>query len=339
MKARNQTLQEIWIKSFLLVTLFIVIAAGMSSCNGDTSECLGVCPEDIDLVTEVYAEENLEEQSNLQYGTNSQNQTDFIKAKNTPLDDAPLVILVTGGGLVRWTQEASLRGMANHFAKRGYAAAIVKHRIINNPGNEISDEVYFDAWAKALQDVFTAIRFYKENATDFGIDPNRIIIGGWSTGAVVALKAAFLTEEKLENSDLIISTELRPAFDNIGGMYGDLYPNQTNEVAGLLALMPFTWEIDIIDNYDIPIMMINHEDAAFSNGTNVIGEFSIGEYAGWGTDPIFDKAMEVGYTEGNDLEYIKSNYHNGQDDFSPNVWVLTSENWPAIVDFFAPHMR
>jgi hypothetical protein len=172
MKARNQTIQEVWIKSFLLVILFMIIAAGMSSCDGNTTpppECTGVCPEDIDFVEKVFSTADLEETTNIKYGASNQNLTDFIKAEDHPMDDAPLVILVTGGGYVDWTQIPALKGMGKDLAQRGYAFALVKHRI-----GAAQD---FDAYVKATQDVFTAVRYYKENAVEYGIDPNRIIIG------------------------------------------------------------------------------------------------------------------------------------------------------------------
>jgi hypothetical protein len=137
-----------------------------------------------------------------------------------------------------------------------------------------------------------------------------------------------------------LAGELRQAVERQGGVYGDLYPNQTNDIAGVLSMMGYLWDIEILKDSNTPLMMINHEDASIGGGTvKIVGKFEVNGMVSWGTDAIHASALELGYQDEDNLKYIRSNYHNGDTNFSPNVWSLTDNNYDAIAGFFAPHMR
>jgi acetyl esterase/lipase len=97
--------------------------------------------------------------------------------------DAPAFVTVHGGG---W--EADHRGMfADHLdalAARGYVGADVTHRL--------SGDATFPA---PVADLKYAIRWLKANADEYGIDPERVAVGGHSSGAHLAALAAVTPDD------------------------------------------------------------------------------------------------------------------------------------------------
>jgi acetyl esterase/lipase len=87
---------------------------------------------------------------------------------------APLVILVHGGG---WAsgERTNMAPLAARLAARGYAAATVSYRL--------SGQALYPA---AIDDVKEALRWLREGAGGYGIDPGRVAIAGGSAGGQIA---------------------------------------------------------------------------------------------------------------------------------------------------------
>ncbi len=94
---------------------------------------------------------------------------------------APLVVFIHGGG---WVGGDSRRigpfflGALAALAARGYVVAAVNYRL--------SGEARFPA---QLEDVQAGIRFLREHAGDYGIDPSRVVAWGVSAGGHLAALA------------------------------------------------------------------------------------------------------------------------------------------------------
>ena len=86
----------------------------------------------------------------------------------------PGIVLVHGGGW-RSGMRANFAPMAIRMAQRGYAAATVSYRL--------SPEAQYPA---AIDDVKAALRWMRDNAARYGIDPARIAVGGGSAGGQIA---------------------------------------------------------------------------------------------------------------------------------------------------------
>jgi acetyl esterase/lipase len=105
-------------------------------------------------------------------------------------DPSPAVVLVHGGG---W--EADHRGMfeahLTSLAERGYVGVDLTHRL--------SGEATFPA---PVADVKYAVRWLKERAGEYGLDPDRVAVGGHSSGAhLAALTAVSPGHPDLEPAD------------------------------------------------------------------------------------------------------------------------------------------
>ena len=94
----------------------------------------------------------------------------------TPL---PLVIAVHGG-YWRSGSRKDIAEFAYDIAAHGYVVASIDYRLAR-------DGVVFPA---PVSDVFAAIRYFRENAAQFNLDPARIALFGRSAGAHLALLVA-----------------------------------------------------------------------------------------------------------------------------------------------------
>lgn len=121
------------------------------------------------------------------------------KAKAT---GAALVIF-PGGGYAGLTYDFEGTQQANYFVDHGIAALVVKYRIP-------SDQTMVDKSIGPLQDAQQAIRFARQHAAEWNLDPARIGAIGFSAGGHLASTlATHFDQAYVDNPDQI---SLRPDF-------------------------------------------------------------------------------------------------------------------------------
>lgn len=99
----------------------------------------------------------------------------------------PLVIWIHGGGFSGGNR-GQMTNFATDSAKRGFVSASISYRI--RPGFNIytaSAGQQLGTIHDATRDAQGAVRFFREHAAEYGIDPDRIMVGGYSAGAVISL--------------------------------------------------------------------------------------------------------------------------------------------------------
>jgi acetyl esterase/lipase len=125
------------------------------------------------------------------------------------------VVIAPGGGfhMLSWTSEGL--GLARWFADRGVTALVLKYRLADTGRTrEEFERAFMTMWAsllspppagappslvpgidgdvveRAVADGRRSVRLLRERAEDFGVDPGRIAMVGFSAGAVVTVQAA-----------------------------------------------------------------------------------------------------------------------------------------------------
>lgn len=109
-------------------------------------------------------------------------------AKNDPAG-RPLIIVIHGG-YWRRGDRGEIADFAYDFAAHGYVAASIDYRLADG-------RTFFPAQPV---DVLTAIRYFREHASELFIDPNRIALFGRSSGAHAALLAGMTTDASVFDS-------------------------------------------------------------------------------------------------------------------------------------------
>lgn len=131
----------------------------------------------------------------------------------------PGLVLAHGGGFTSGDKTvASMVDLATFFAQRGYVAVSIEYRLTGDdpPTEDLAtdplDPVRVAA-AAARVDAGAAVRWMRDNASAYGIDPNRIAVAGYSAGAVTALGVAYW-EPGVQHEDV------QAVFSLSGGLYG-----------------------------------------------------------------------------------------------------------------------
>lgn len=148
--------------------------------------------------------------SDISYGqaVNSDNFTvdllcDIYEPAGDNATNRPVVIMAHGGSFYAGnkTADSSVVYFCRELAKHGYLTVSMNYRL-ENPLNIFTssdiEKTFLEAVFRAVQDQKALIRFLRKSVAEqnnpYGIDPNRIIVGGNSAGAILSLHNAYLDD-------------------------------------------------------------------------------------------------------------------------------------------------
>jgi len=114
---------------------------------------------------------------------------DVYRPSNQGSEIRPAIILIHGGA---WTSfdKSTMRGMGELLARDGFVAFGVDYRLFHGDQNR---------WPAQLDDVQSAVRWVRANASKYGVNPDRIGAFGHSAGAQLA--ALLGMEDTRDNSN------------------------------------------------------------------------------------------------------------------------------------------
>ena len=178
-----------------LVAMFVIIAAG---CDWPKI----VPPGDAPVRYRDPIFNTVAVTSNVSYGSavNLAGQTinlqlDMYQPTGDTITSRPTIVWVHGGSFCCGSKTSpELVDEATTFSKEGYVNVSINYRL-ESPGCSGSFSNCVAAIQEATADAQTAVRFLRTKAATYGIDPNRIAIGGSSAGAITALDVAYSSSE------------------------------------------------------------------------------------------------------------------------------------------------
>jgi dienelactone hydrolase len=204
---------------FLALLLHIAGLTAQTSNFCDPNNCLlwAPQPETIDSTVVTYAQQvwSIDEWDNAAGCTipilnvsqcENLNMLVYSPAGLAAGEKRPLVVLIHGGGFISGDYTA-FQSTAKQLASLGYVAATINYRlckrnnclVINNTGclnlcnaNFIAD--FATGAYVANYDARKAIQYLQQNAAQFHIDPDQLIVGGHSAGAWTAMNVAFMDQ-------------------------------------------------------------------------------------------------------------------------------------------------
>lgn len=118
----------------------------------------------------------------------------------------PLFIWIHGGS---WRNGSYKKNPFNWLADEGYAVASISYRFTN-----------IDIFPAQIQDVKQAIRFLRKNADKYGFDPEKIVAGGGSSGAHLAILAGLTADVKDFDNQEDPNIETSAQLNGILNLYG-----------------------------------------------------------------------------------------------------------------------
>ncbi|MFP6884131.1 MAG: alpha/beta hydrolase, partial [Roseibacillus sp.] len=111
----------------------------------------------------------------------------FPKTKQGPKKPVPGIIMFHGGGWGGGTRD-QFRYLCHYFSTRGLVAATVTYKLAPKARTEKAKSTE-SRKRVCITDAKSAIRWYKQNAEELGIDPRKIVAGGGSAGGHISLLA------------------------------------------------------------------------------------------------------------------------------------------------------
>ena len=155
----------------------------------------------------------------------------------------PAIVWVHGGSFSSGTKTSpELVDEATDLGKKGYVSFSISYRLEPggcSAGAPTSNCVV--AIQHAMEDAQNAVRFVKANAATYGIDANRVAIGGTSAGAITAMNVAYKTGE---TPDAGVRAGVSLSGANLLGAY------DVNDAPTLLfhgtadPLVPYQWAVN-----------------------------------------------------------------------------------------------
>ncbi len=143
--------------------------------------------------------------SDVTYGTatNLSNQTVTLKLDvyRPPASDTvtsrPAVVWVHGGSFSGGSKtSAEIVDEATTLGKEGYVGFSIDYRLESGGcSSSVPTTNCLKAIVEAKEDAQTAVRWVRAHAAAYGVDPNRIAIGGTSAGAITAANVGYSNTE------------------------------------------------------------------------------------------------------------------------------------------------
>ncbi|MBO4654578.1 MAG: alpha/beta hydrolase [Bacteroidales bacterium] len=117
---------------------------------------------------------------------------DVYTPRGDSLKQRPLVVLIHGGAFFFGDKhDKEMVAQCTHFASLGYVAVSINYRM----GFELSKSSIQRCGYKAIQDAHAAMRYLTHHAEEYGIDKERMYIGGSSAGSITAMSMVYMTDE------------------------------------------------------------------------------------------------------------------------------------------------
>ena len=119
---------------------------------------------------------------------------DVYEPAGDPMEDRPVILVAFGGSFISGTR-ADVASICIDFAKRGYVAIAPDYRVGFFFPNAATTT---RAVMRGAHDMKACVRYLRKSVAElnnpYRIDPDRIITGGVSAGAISALHAVYLDE-------------------------------------------------------------------------------------------------------------------------------------------------
>jgi len=158
----------------------------------------------------------------------------------------PLIIWIHGGSFAFGNENSpELVDQANVFARKGYVSASISYRL-SAQGCTAVTTTCVESIIDAIEDAQAAVRFFRANASAYGIDPDRIAVAGTSAGAITALNVGYGTPVPGNSGTPGPSSAVGAAVSLSGGVIftGSIDPSDANALlfhGTADPLVPYSW--------------------------------------------------------------------------------------------------
>jgi para-nitrobenzyl esterase len=196
---------------------------------------------------------------------------DVYEPTGDVLQDRPVVIVAFGGSFVGGDR-SQVADLCRRFAKLGYVAVANDYRVGFFLPNEATTT---RAVMRGSHDMKACVRFLRKTVAEDGnpyrIDPDRIIVGGVSAGAISAIHAAYLDQESE------IPAILQGEAASLGGVEGNSgTPGYSSDVLAVYSFSGAIGDTLWIEPGDHPLASVHENgDGTVPYGTQEVSVIGI----------------------------------------------------------------
>lgn len=204
----------------LLLSLGVAVMV-MTSTHLSAQDCSGNRYKN-DIFTDIKSEKGIKYGENYKQdgATLEELFLDIYYPENDTDNNRTLIVMAHGGSFIGGNR-ADLEAEATRIAKKGYVVASISYRLLNAVDPAVLENVpmgFKKAVVRAIHDMKAAIRFLRNSANEgnpYGINPDIVLVGGVSAGAIMANHVTYLdTEEE-------VPAELKSYMEDQGGLEGN----------------------------------------------------------------------------------------------------------------------
>ena len=187
-------------------------------------------------------------------GSNEELDMDVYLPAGDDVSDRPVVILAHGGFFLAGSNDGvDVVPLCEDLARMGYVAASISYRLGIDNVFDLETSLQ-ESVLRGVHDAKAAVRYFRkthaEQGNPWGVDPNRIVLGGSSAGAFIALHAAYI-DDLAEVPDIIDLTQpgLQGGLEGFSGNAG--YPS---DVLSIINISGAIGDADWIEAGDVPVV-------------------------------------------------------------------------------------
>lgn len=246
--------------------------------------------------------DQIEVQTGILYGSNvgssgatEQLDMDIYLPAGDEVTDRPVVLVAHGGFFLAGSNDGTdVVPLCEDLARMGYVAASFSYRLGVDNLFDLETSLQ-ESVLRGVHDAKAAVRFFRkshvEQGNPWGIDPARIVLGGSSAGAFIALHAAYI-DDLSEVPDVIDLTQ--PGLGGgLEGLSGN--PGYSSEVLSIINISGAIGDVDWIEAGDVPLVSTHGTaDGTVPYGTGTVSLLGINVTVVDGSWPVHIRAEEVG---------------------------------------------
>ena len=287
------------------------------------------CPQDFLLVPQFEVLESTEF-----YASNTDllgDTVDLFMDIYAPDEDTlrhrPVIILAFGGAFTSGSRDdVIMPALCRQYAEKGWVAASIDYRLFPSSMGSPDSLELIDANMKAVSDMKAAVRYFRQSAAEgnpYRVDPDFIVVGGYSAGAFTGIHAAMI-----DPTD-VLPVGLEGIIENNGGLEGNTgSPENRSYASDIQAVLSYAgavFDTAFVDVTDPPIASLhglNDETVPANRGR------AVNTVTTFGSQLLHQRAENIGLTN-----VFTSIAEAGHIDFwFPFLYVAQKEAFTAASD-------
>jgi para-nitrobenzyl esterase len=277
--------------------LLTALTAGLFTLHSQT-ECDGERYRYTSMFDNVSVSEGHVYGSNIDaFGGDTELDFDFYEAVGDGQTDRPLLIIAHGGFFIAGANDGTdVVPLCEDFARMGYAVASISYRLGIANLLDLENELIRAVW-RGVHDGRAAVRYFRksveEEGNPWGIDPDRIYMGGVSAGGFLAVHHAYV------DNDSEIPSVIDPSQPGMGGGLEGASgnPGYSSDVAGVFNVSGALKDADWMQAGDAPLVSVHGTadgTVPYGTGSVTLLGFNVTEVDGSAT--LHEQAEEIGLT-------------------------------------------